>query len=161
MEFVEIGEGQRSRRSEASGAADADSAAQVATVADAMITIPKTLEVGASVADARLALADEHVHMLLLTGNGVLHGALVREDLTADLDPRSSALALATLDGRTSSPDRPLAEAAAMMDRSGARRLAVIDREGNLLGLLCLNRTRQRYCTETDVVARNGGRAGP
>ena len=124
------------------------------TVADAMITIPKTLGVEISLGDARQAMADPHVHMLLLTRDGILHGTLVREDLRRELDPRRPAVTLATLAARTISPDRPLEEAANLMEGSMARRLAVTDRAGRLLGLLCLNRTRQRYCTDADVVAR-------
>lgn len=127
---------------------------QQRTVADAMIAIPKTLGVEISLADARHALCDTHVHMLLLTRNGILHGTLVRQDLRCELDPRRPAVTLATLAGRTVSPDRPLEEATSIMEGSMARRLAVTDRAGRLLGLLCLNRTRQRYCTDADVVAR-------
>lgn len=128
--------------------------AQEPTVADAMITAPKTLGVAASLADARQALADPHVHMLLLTSDGILRGTLVRDDLRHDLDPRRPAVSLATLAGRTVHPDRSLDEAALVMDRSMARRLAVTDHTGRLLGLLCLNRTRQRYCSDADVLAR-------
>ena len=127
---------------------------QQRTVSDAMITMPKTLGVEISLADAQHALCDTHVHMLLLTRDGILHGTLVREDVRRELDPRRPAVTLATLAGRTISPDLPLAEATRIMDGSMARRLAVTDRAGRLLGLLCLNRTRQRYCTEADVVAR-------
>lgn len=124
------------------------------TVADAMITIPQISGVGITVADARHALADTHVHMLLLTRDGVLHGTLVREDLRPELDPRRPAVALALLTGRTIGPDRSLDEARRLIDQQMSRRLAVTDRAGMLLGLLCLNRTRQRYCTEADVLAR-------
>ena len=71
------------------------------TVADAMITIPKTLGVEISLGEARQALADTHLHMLLLTRDGILHGTLVREDLRPELDPRRPAVTLATLAGRT------------------------------------------------------------
>ncbi len=124
------------------------------TVADAMLTVPTTLGVEISLADARRALVDTHVHMLLLTRGGILHGTLVRDDLLPELDPRRPAVTLARLTGRTITPDRPLAEARRLLDRSMARRLAVTDDAGQLLGLLCLNRTRQRYCTDADVLAR-------
>ena len=127
---------------------------QQRAVADAMITTPKMLGLETSVADARRAFADTHVHMLLLTRDGVLHGTLLREDLRHDLDPRRPVLALATLAGRTISPNRSLDEARHHMDQSMTRRLAVIDDDGKLLGLLCLKQTRRGFCTETDVVAR-------
>lgn len=128
------------------------------TVAGAMITAPKTLGVAASIADARQALADPHVHMLLLTSDGILRGTLVRDDLRHDLDPRRPAVSLATLAGRTIDPGRSLDDAALVLDRSMARRLAVTDHTGRLLGLLCLNRTRQRFCTDADVLARGPSR---
>lgn len=127
---------------------------QQQTVADAMITVPKTLDVDVSVADARRALDDTHVHMLLLARDGVLHGTLVRDDLRPDLDPRRPAVSLAVLAGRTISPDVPLDDAVRLLDRSLSRRLAVTDPTGALLGLLCLNRSRKRFCTEADVHAR-------
>lgn len=134
------------------------------TVADAMVTIPKTLGVEVSLGDARQALVDPHVHMLLLARGGVLHGTLVREDLRLDLDPRRPAVTLAILAGRTISPDQPLDEARCLLDRSMSRRLAVTGPTGALLGLLCLNRARQRFCTEADVLARacdDGRQAAP
>lgn len=126
------------------------------TVADAMITIPKTLGVGISLAEARHALDDPHVHMLLLTRDDTLHGTLVRDDLLAELDPRRPAVALATVAGRTIGPDASLVAARRLLDRSMSRRLAVTDPAGTLLGLLCLNRARRRFCTEADVLAREG-----
>ena len=127
---------------------------QQQAVADAMITTPKTLGLEMSVADAHHAFADTHVHMLLLTRDGVLHGTLLREDLRHDLDPRRPAIALATLAERTISPNQSLDQARHHMDRSMARRLAVINADGKLLGLLCLKQTRRGFCTKTDVVAR-------
>ena len=135
-------------------ARDSRDASGLVRVADAMITAPKTLGVETSLADARRALTDTHVHMLLLTRDGLLHGTLVREDLSRGLDPRRAAVSLARLAGRTIGPEQSLEEAARIMDRSSARRLAVTDPTGRLLGLLCLNRTRQRYCTDAGVRAR-------
>jgi len=124
------------------------------TVADAMIANPKTLGVDVGLADAQRAFADDHVHMLLLTRDGVLHGTLVREDLRRSLDPRRPVVALATLAGRTVSPDRSLNEAQHQLERSMARRLAVTDASGRLLGLLCLKRSRDGFCSESDVLDR-------
>src|SRR6478752_8519046 len=118
------------------------------TVADAMITIPKTHDVEISLADAEHAFADVHVHMLLLTRVGILHGTLVRDDLRSDLDRRRPALAIATLDDRTIRAERSLDEARRSMERLTMRRLAVTDDHDKLLGLLCLKQTRQGFCTE-------------
>jgi CBS domain-containing protein len=126
------------------------------TVADAMIIIPKTHDVEISLADAEPAFADVHVHMLLLTRVGILHGTLVRDDLRSDLDRRRPALAIATLDDRTIRAERSLDEARRSMERLMMRRLAVTDDHDKLLGLLCLKQTRQGFCTEADVLARAG-----
>jgi CBS domain-containing protein len=133
-----------------------------ASVADAMITTPKTHSVEISLADAERAFADPHIHMLLLVRDGVLHGTLVRTDLRPDLDPRRPAVALATLAGRTIGPDRALDEARLRLDRTMARRLAVTAADGRLLGLLCLKWTRAGFCSEADVRSHVEGRTpGP
>jgi CBS domain-containing protein len=124
------------------------------TVSDAMIITPKTLSVEISLADARRAFADTHVHMLLLTRDGVLHGTLVRDDLRPGLDPRRPVVGLATLAGRTIGADRRVDEAQNQLDLSMTRRLAVTDADGRLLGLLCLKRSRDGFCAEADVLAR-------
>src|SRR6478735_5195862 len=105
------------------------------TVADAMIANPKTLGVDVGLADAQRAFADDHVRMLLLTLDGVLHGTLIRDDLRP-------------------CPDRSLNEAQHQLERSMARRLAVTDASGRLLGLLCLKRSRDGFCSESDVLVR-------
>src|SRR5690242_11403188 len=70
------------------------------TVADVVVRHPKTLDAASTVGAARAQLADEHVHMVLLTRDGVLLGTLVRADL-AGADESAPALARAVLAGRT------------------------------------------------------------
>jgi hypothetical protein len=50
---------------------------------DVVVRLPKTMGPRATVAEARAAFEDDHVHMLLLTDNGRLLGALVPGDLPA------------------------------------------------------------------------------
>ena len=40
------------------------------------------------------------------------------------------------------------------MREQGTRRLAVVDDDGDLLGLLCLKRTLDGFCSDADVRAR-------
>lgn len=40
-----------------------------------------------------------------------------------------------------------------LIDR-GLRRLAVVDHDGTLLGLMCLKRTRTGFCSDEDVASR-------
>ncbi|MGE0170330.1 CBS domain-containing protein [Nocardioides sp.] len=124
------------------------------TVADVLLRIPKTHGLGLTVLQAREALADDHVHMLLLTEDGVLHGTLVRSDLEGPLDPGRSALGLATLAQRTVDPAAPLEDVVSLMDQSGTRRLAVTDSDNRLLGLLCRKRSLRGFCTEANVRSR-------
>lgn len=124
------------------------------TVAAAMVTAPWTHGCDLTVAGAREAFADAHVHMLLLTDSGVLQGTLLRDDLAAATEAARPALVLAPLAGRTVAPDRPVEEALALMREQGTRRLAVVDAGGHLLGLLCLKRTLDGFCSDADVRAR-------
>ncbi len=124
------------------------------TVAEAMISTPKTHDVEISLAEVADAFADTHVHMLLLTRDGILHGTLVRADLRPGHEPRRPAIGVATLCERTIGPDRALDEARRHLDRSGTRRLAVTDATHRLLGLLCLKQSRDGFCAEADILDR-------
>ena len=123
-------------------------------VADAMVTAPWTHAADVDVADAREAFTDSHVHMLLLTEAGVLRGTLLREDLAPGLAPEAPALGVAVLGGRTTGPGASLADAVALMRRQGSRRLAVVDTDLRLLGLLCLKKTLDGFCSDADVRSR-------
>ncbi|MDR7086298.1 putative transcriptional regulator [Aeromicrobium panaciterrae] len=124
------------------------------TVAGAMLTTPKTHGLEITVSDAETAFTDAHVHMLLLTRRGVLHGTLLRADLDPRLDPRHPALELAALAERTIGPDQPIDEALRLLSRGQTRRLAVTDSDSRLLGLLCFKRASNGFCSESDVLAR-------
>src|SRR3712207_2727563 len=75
------------------------------TVADVMVSRPKTLPADASVAAARAVLADDHVVMVLLTEVGVLRGTLLREDLPDTAPGAAAALPLSKI-GRASCRER-------------------------------------------------------
>jgi CBS domain-containing protein len=124
------------------------------TVSDAMVTRPWTHGATTTVAQAREALADSHVHMLLLTDGDELRGTLVRDDLSPDLAPDRPALDVATLRGRTIGPEQDVEEALRTLRQHGARRLAVVADDGTLLGLLCLKRTLDGFCSDADVRSR-------
>ncbi|MBB1159555.1 MULTISPECIES: CBS domain-containing protein [Amycolatopsis] len=126
------------------------------SVADVVVRLPKTLPAHASVAEARACFADDHVHLLLFTDSGRLLGTLVREDL--DDSACGPALRYARLAGRTVPADLPAEAARRLLLRRGQRRLAVINRDGALLGLLCLKRRRTGFCSDADVAARAADR---
>ena len=109
--------------------------AERATVLDVMVRQPKMLALDATVAEARAALEDDHVHMLLLTEHGLLLGTLVRGDLPREARPTDRAQTFAVLQGRTVDGDIGADEARQLLLDRGHRRLAVVGADGTLLGL--------------------------
>lgn len=124
------------------------------TVLDVVVRWPKTMPPDATVAQARAALADDHVHMLLITAEGRLVGTLVRSDLSPELPDDAPAIDGASLKGRTVGPEVSPDEVLALLVSRGQRRLAVVADDGSLLGLLCLKRTLTGFCSDADVVTR-------
>lgn len=124
------------------------------TVLDAMIRQPKVLPADATVADVRSLLVDEHVHLALLVSDGRLVGTVSSTDLDGSAQPADQATSIATLDGRTVAPGAPLWPVRAAMIATAQRRLAVVDGDGRLLGLLCLKRTSTGFCSDQDIASR-------
>jgi CBS domain-containing protein len=123
-------------------------------VGDVMVRHPKVYLAAATVDDARALFGDDHVHMVLLVDDGRLRGTLTRSDVSVDLDGRVPASMIATLAGRTIAPEVDAETARLAMVAAGSRRLAVIDEDGNLLGLLCLKSHSRGFCADSDVAAR-------
>ena len=125
-----------------------------ATVASVMVRHPKTLPAGASTDDARAALVDDHVHMVLLVEGDLLRGTVVRLDLDPATDGRRPATELSRLEGRTLPPTLSAEEARRWLVARRQRRAAVVDDRGRLLGLLCLKASATGFCSDDDVRAR-------
>lgn len=130
------------------------------TVAAAALRRPKVLPAAATVGQARAALADDHVHAMPVVEAGVLLAVVERADLEGVPDATPAAL-VGRLAGRTVAPTADLASTWAGMAAEGRRRLAVVDTDGALLGLLCLKRHGRGFCSATDVAAREADRGGP
>jgi CBS domain-containing protein len=113
-------------------------------VADVMLLNPKTLSVDATVSDARVALENPSVQMLLLTDGPTFAGAIT--DLPTDALPGQRALEFADSTPETIGPDEPAPTGFARTAANPHRRLVVVDDEARLLGLLCLDQTRTRFC---------------
>jgi CBS-domain-containing membrane protein len=124
-------------------------------VADAMITVYRTHALDATVDELRGFFRNDHVHMALIVDEG---GRLVttieRSDLGEDVPGDLPAKRLGTLRGRTTPACTPLEQVAERFGRDGRRRLAVIDDDGRLVGLLCRKRSGRGYCTDEGVRAR-------
>jgi CBS domain-containing protein len=132
------------------------------TVEDVMVTAPATMRPTATVADARAFFADDHIHMALITTSGRLLGTLVRADLADDADDADDAapaLSRSRLHGRSVALHEPAEDVRVWLIAHGLRRLAVVDDDGVLTGLLCLKRKPTGFCTDADVAARAAERA--
>jgi CBS domain-containing protein len=126
------------------GRMDAAQAAEGQVVADLMLRNPKTLPAEAAVADARAVLDNPHVKMVLLTDGQTFVGAIT--DLPRDAVAAQRALDYADPSPETIGPGEPASTAFARTAANPYRRLVVVDDDAHLLGLLCVNESRTRFC---------------
>jgi CBS domain-containing protein len=129
-------------------------------VIDRMLTRPTTHPADATLGDARAFFADDHKHLMLLVSGGRLRGTLVRSDLPTDAADDVPALSLSVLEGRTVAPDDDVDRVRADLVTHEMRRIAVVDRQGRLLGLLCLKKHLRGFCSDVDVEERVAERVG-
>lgn len=120
-------------------------------IADAMIPAPKVCQTSTTAADLRHFFDDEHVHAALIVEGDVLITVVLRADLPAATPDTAAAPGLGRLLDRVISGGERLDDAKHQMLKLGLRRLAVTDDHGRLLGLLCLNRRYNGFCTQQDV----------
>jgi CBS domain-containing protein len=127
------------------------------TVAGAMITSPQVVDATTTVRRAQEFFADDHVHALLVVTGRTLLAVVERTDL-ASSPPDAPARAVGRLDGRVVRPDAALCATWHRMAALNRRRLAVVDRDRNLLGLLCLKRSGRGFCSDAGVQERAAAR---
>jgi CBS domain-containing protein len=121
--------------------------AAVLTVGEVMISRPKTLPAEATVADARRMFENASVRTALLADDGRYAGELTRADIDG-ADDAAAVVDLAARGRETTRPDDTVADALARMDAAGTDRLAVVDEDGTLRGLVCLSRSHGQLCTD-------------
>lgn len=123
------------------------------TVAEAMLRYPKLCHAGTTAGELRELFGDDHIHAALIVDDGRLLAVVDRGDLAGapDIQP---ARELACLEGRTIGPETELEPIRQAMVRASLRRLAVIDRDTTLLGMLCLKRRGDDFCSDTGVAER-------
>jgi CBS-domain-containing membrane protein len=114
-------------------------------VADLMLRDPKTLPADASVAEVRGQLANPKVQIVLLANGSAFMGAVTQ--IPADAPPDDRAVNYADADAEIISPDASDDEAFERAAASPTRRVIVLDQDDNLLGLLCLNQSRTKFCS--------------
>jgi hypothetical protein len=118
-----------------------------------MLTCAVEHDADVTVGELRMFFRDHNVHMALLVDGGVLAAAVEPADLDGARDAEP-ALPLGQLDGRTIGPELPIAEVGALMRSRDVRRLAVTVQGDVLVGLLCVKRHRNGFCSNDDVAER-------
>lgn len=111
------------------------------TVADVMLTAPRTYPASTPLASAAAEFENPRVRMLLVTEGDRYVGGVTREQVaTAERDPDRPIAEVA--DGAVPhlAPGDSPARALEVVEESGSNRLPVVDDEGNLLGLVCWNK---------------------
>jgi CBS domain-containing protein len=121
--------------------------AEVMTVADVMISKPKTLPVTATVADARRMFENPSVRTALVADDGRYAGELTRADIEG-LDDAAPISDAASTPAGTAAKDDTVVAALERMETAGTDRLAVVDPDGTLRGLVCLSRSHGHLCTD-------------
>jgi len=121
--------------------------AEAMTVAEVMISKPKTLPATATVADARRLFENASVRTALVADDGRYAGELTRSDIEG-VDDAEPISAVASTGGGTAAQDDTVAAALERMEAAGTDRLAVVDRDGTLRGLVCLSRSHGELCTD-------------
>ncbi len=113
-------------------------------VTDVMLREPKTVPWDATVEAVRAVLANPSLELLLLAEGKRFRGALAH--IPEDADPQSPARDFADLAPETISPTETAAVAFEVAARNPQRRVVVVDDDGILLGLVCVDRTLTRFC---------------
>jgi CBS domain-containing protein len=122
-------------------------AAESRTVADVMVKRPKTLPASATVAQARSLFENPRVLVALLEDGGRYAGEVARDDVPAGAGSDQPVGGYAVT-GETIGAEQPMSAAVEQMERLDQERLAVVGAEGELLGLLCLNRKHGHFCVD-------------
>jgi CBS domain-containing protein len=130
-----------------------DGVAPGTVVADAMLLRPKVCDADLTVAAAHELFGDDHVHALLVVGAGVLLAVVEQADL-AGVPAGAAARLHGRLGDRVVGPHEDMMATWTAMLADGRRRLAVVDEQGVLLGLLCLKRSGRGFCSQAGVDAR-------
>jgi len=114
------------------------------TVADVMLRRPKALPSSSTVGDVRAMLGNPSVQMVLLADDGEFRGAIT--ELPDEASTDDEALGYADQRPESIRPTEPASAGFELTLRNPHRRVVVLDEHRALLGLLCLDRTRTRFC---------------
>jgi CBS domain-containing protein len=117
------------------------------TVADVMMPTPHTHPADMTVAEARAAFEKRSLKLMVVTdGDGAYLGTVSREGIPADAPDDAAIATIASTDGLSFAPDEPTKQALASIEHERAERVPVVDANGALAGLVCLNQGSDHFC---------------
>jgi predicted transcriptional regulator len=122
------------------------------SVAEAMVREPHVHGLDATAGELRVFFVEHNVQVALIVADTLLVSVVDPWDLIGSAAD-APAWERGRLRGRTVRPGTRLADAVETMTSAGNRRLAVVDGEGLLLGLLCLKRHHRGFCSDEEVRA--------
>jgi CBS domain-containing protein len=110
-------------------------------VRDVMLAEPRTVSMRTSAAEVRETFAKPSVKLLLVAEGDRFVGTLARDDV-----PDGDGTIEAAVDTAAPhvTPDDPVTRALELLEH--ADRVPVVDEDGRLHGLVCLNRSRGAFC---------------
>jgi CBS domain-containing protein len=118
-------------------------------VGEVMIRRPKTLGVDSTVAELRAQFHNPHVRVALFVDGERFAGLAYPDDAPKSAAAAGPASRYRRRDVPSIGADADVAEALAVMDRRGERRLVVLGADGvTLAGLLCLDKSGASFCRE-------------
>ena len=122
-------------------------------VRDAMLFEPRATPAGTPLTQAREMFANPHVKLLLVVGDdGRFAGTLTREDLRDDATGDATVGDLARADAPRTGPGAPVGQAVELLQATGTDRLPVVDDDGRLCGLVCMDRSGTHFCVDAGRV---------
>jgi CBS domain-containing protein len=121
---------------------------------DVTVSTPTLHGRDATVGELRSFFGDDHVHLALLVDGRRLVTAVERRDLDASLPDDLPAHDVGRLAGRIVGAGAAVDATLRRMQQQGRRRLAVVDAEGDLVGLLCLKASGDGFCTDDGIALR-------
>ena len=129
--------------------------------ADVALRRPDLLRDSATVGEVRAFFAaSAHRHLALLVDDrGLLVATVAADDVPSGADPRDRARGWGSLVGRTVPWDTPEPAVRRLLTTTGSRRVAVVDEDGHVVGLVCLKRSGKGFCTDEGVEARRESRS--
>ncbi len=109
-----------------------------------MLRSPKTLPADATVGQVQALLRSASMQMVLLADGAAFCGAIaeIPDDVPAD----AAAIAFADPDAESIAPSESAVTAFDVTARNPHRRVVVLDERRALVGLVCLNEARTRFC---------------